>query len=261
MNILRSAIPYVGNKYSIFEQIDRKLPDDIKTFRDIFCGSGVVSLNVKADKYVLTDISTELIELHNKISDLDFCKYLMTADTINESDRDGYYALRYNYNRTRYPSELLLLLYRSFSNQMRFNEAGDFNMPYGKRNSISWDKLVKHYQFMSSNDVEIINCGFDEALSNVSSDDFVFLDPPYFNSVATYNNGWDDEHEDKLYDTVSKLPCKWMMTNTLSNRGIENKQLINFAEQYNVSPINSTFNYDRFRKTECAKQEVIITNY
>jgi DNA adenine methylase len=261
LNIIKSAIPYLGNKHSVFNKIEDKLPDNIKTFRDIFCGSGVVSLNVLADKYVMSDISHETIELHERISNIEFCKYVMSHSSKFEHSKEGYLNLREYYNRTRQTSDLLLLLYRSFSNQMRFNKRGDFNTPYGNRNTIGWDKLVHHSQFLSSNDVQLNNCSFERSLGHAQADDFVFLDPPYFNSVATYNEGWNDSHEEDLYDAVSKLPCKWMMTNTLSNRGIDNDRLIKFSEDYNVYPIDSTFNYDKFRKTEHVKLEVIITNY
>lgn len=52
-----------------------------------------------------------------------------------------------------------------------------------------------------------------------------------------------------------------MMTNTLENRGVENKHLIEFSKKYNVHPIESNFNYEHFRKTTHTKKEVIITNY
>jgi DNA adenine methylase Dam len=251
----------MGNKYSILDQLVWRIPTDISTFREIFCGSGVVSLNVSAKNYVLTDINPQLIELHNCLMNIEFCKNALDLSNTYLSDIDDYLRLRKDYNENPTPDKFLLLIYRSFSNQIRFNSSGEFNMPYGARNTFNWAKIVKHFSVVMNESVEIYLSDFRDALSSISDDDFVFIDPPYYNSVATYNDGWSAQDEIDLYELIGQLKCRWMLTNTLENRGVENKYLTDFVKGYNVTPINSSFNYDKFRKTDHKKKEIIVTNY
>jgi len=257
----RSAIPYVGNKFSIYKQLEKYLPSDIKIFRDIFCGGGVVSINTRAEGYVLTDFCHQLVDLHNAIKDETFAKRVLSKSYEYPETKDSYLELRQSYNEDKSNEKFINLLYRSFSNQMRFNTEGEFNIAFGQRNSINFDRLIKQHQFYKDNKVTIINSDFRISLANVNKDDFVFLDPPYLNSDATYNEVWSEHDEMDLYRLVSNLDCKWMLTNTLYNRGKYNKFLDDFIEPYNVYPINSTFNYEKFRKSESAKKEIIVTNY
>ncbi|URC15192.1 DNA adenine methylase [Paraglaciecola Antarctic GD virus 1] len=253
----------MGSKHSILKHLVDCLPAEINTFRDIFCGSGVVSLNVEAKKYRLTDITEKLIELHLNLSDMNFCSHALDVSNLYLNDKESYYRLRDDYNADPCPAKFLCLIYRSFSNQMRFNRKGEFNLPYGERNIFSWMRIMKHWNFSKNANVEFAVSDFKIELANCAEDDFVFMDPPYYNSVATYNDGWDEDDEFELYSATEKLKCKWIMTNTLENRGVPNPFLEDFIadNDYYVYPINSSFTYDNFRKTDHKKKEVIITNY
>lgn len=45
---IKSPINYVGNKYKLIEQMIGLFPEKIKTFVDVFGGSGTVLINVRA---------------------------------------------------------------------------------------------------------------------------------------------------------------------------------------------------------------------
>ena len=70
--VVKSPIFYMGNKERLIKKglIDL-FPSDINKFIGCFCGSGVVSMNVKANYYVLND--------YNKINDF-FSKDLRSFD-------------------------------------------------------------------------------------------------------------------------------------------------------------------------------------
>lgn len=71
-----SPIFYMGNKRRLINKglIDL-FPSNINTFFDLFSGSGIVSMNTNANKYVLNDIDKNLISLY-KIFKEQGCKLL-----------------------------------------------------------------------------------------------------------------------------------------------------------------------------------------
>ena len=54
----------MGNKQKLMQELLQIFPEDISVFYDLFGGSGVVSLNVNADKYVLNDFSPHVYNLY-----------------------------------------------------------------------------------------------------------------------------------------------------------------------------------------------------
>jgi site-specific DNA-adenine methylase len=47
----------MGNKYDLIEQLIPLFPDNIDTFYDLFGGSAVLSINVKANKTVYNELN------------------------------------------------------------------------------------------------------------------------------------------------------------------------------------------------------------
>ena len=88
----------------------------------------------------------------------------------------------------------------SFNNQIRFNRKGLFNLPVGKRdfNSKMRSKLMLFSEALKSKEVQFMKKDFREIiLDDFSKETFVYCDPPYLITNATYNeNGmWSDEDE------------------------------------------------------------------
>ena len=54
--VVKSPIFYMGNKERLIKKgLADYFPKDINVFVDLFCGSGVVSMNVRAKHYLLND--------------------------------------------------------------------------------------------------------------------------------------------------------------------------------------------------------------
>ena len=78
-------------------------------------------------------------------------------------------------------------------------------MPFGKDIS-SFNPLLRHkfinfVQGLHNKSCNFLNVSFDKFdFGSLTSNDLVYCDPPYFNSVAAYNEqgGWTEEHEDAL---------------------------------------------------------------
>ena len=54
----------MGNKYNLLSQMLPYFPKNINRFYDVFGGSGVVSLNVKANEYHINDLSNHVYNLY-----------------------------------------------------------------------------------------------------------------------------------------------------------------------------------------------------
>lgn len=106
-------------------------------------------------------------------------------------------------------------------------------------------------------------------LSALTKDDFVYCDPPYLITCATYNeqDGWNETKEQELLellDTLNERGVKFALSNVFENKGKSNDKLKVWAEQYNVHYLNHTYgncNYHAKDKASNSTVEVLITNY
>ena len=62
--IIRSPLFYVGDKYKLYPKIRKYFPKTINRFIEPFTGGGSVFLNVNANEYLLNDIDTNVINIH-----------------------------------------------------------------------------------------------------------------------------------------------------------------------------------------------------
>ncbi|GMO52376.1 MAG: hypothetical protein Ta2C_02800 [Candidatus Endomicrobiellum trichonymphae] len=91
----------------------------------------------------------------------------------------------------------------SFNNQVRFNSRGEFNLPVGKRdfNTQLIKKLIFFIDRLKSNNFIFTNTDFRKFdTTALTKNDFVYCDPPYLITRASYNeqNGWTDKDEKDL---------------------------------------------------------------
>ena len=123
-------------------------------------------------------------------------------------------------------------------------------------------------KFFSSTDTYISSKDFREfPVKNLTTKDFIYLDPPYFNTTATYNEngGWSEKDEDDLYEFCENLNTRgvrFAMSNVYENKNIKNEKLINWVNKmgWNV------YTFDGFTYMACGignsdAKEVLITNY
>ena len=290
----RSPIVYMGNKFLLLDQLIPLFPLQCDTFVDLFGGSGVVSMNYKGSKrniynelnenvFDIVDMikNTEPNILNDKFESIinnyglvkNGVKY--NRDDVREQYKEretAFYKLREDYNKSlnRSVEELFLLMCYSINNLIRFNGNGDFNAPSGDScyNNTRFSKIKNmHNKFKN---IEIYNKNaFAFDLSNLSENDFVYLDPPYSNTNAIYNEkrggGWDIDSDYKLFnmlENLNKKGVRWGMSNVLANRGITNKHLEDWCKKNNFNINYLDITYTPFAsKTSEKPVEVYICNY
>ena len=157
----------------------------------------------------------------------------------------------------------------AFNNQIRYNKSGQFNMPFGKdRSSFNPTLRKKFVDFVEA--LHNKNCSFsnndfrDFDFSSLGTDDFVYADPPYFNSVAAYNEngGWTEDDERSLLEKLDELNAQGVKFALSNNLKYENPILKEWLKKYTVHYLNADYsNCNYHKKDKSPDVEVLITNY
>lgn len=303
--IIQSPLNYTGGKFKLLPQLLPHFPKKINTFVDLFCGGCNVGINIQSKKTVYNDINESLINIFQTFERLDkrntfdlifqvIEKYNLSnvseygyayyncnsSEGLSKYNKEYFIKLRQEFNSLKVQDDyyyimLYVLIIYSFNNQIRFNKRGEFNLPVGKRdfNQRMQTKLSKFIDRLKINQCSFINCdfkGFD--ISNLTGDDFVYIDPPYLITCATYNeqNNWNEQSERDLLNFIDNLHennIKFALSNVLKNKGKENTILNEWLEKnkdkYNLIYLDygySNSNYhakNRYSETD----EVLVINY
>ena len=300
----QSPLNYTGGKFKLLPQILHHFPQDIHTFVDLFCGGGDVGTSVPSEYVLFNDINSNVTGILHAFKALDKAEtFQIIQDTIDQfclsnTRQNGYAYYNCNSNKglgsyNREPYSLLknyfnslerrdyhyyILLYvlviYSFNNQIRFNKQGIFNLPVGKRdfNSKMYakldtfiDRLQEIYCEFSSVDFRRIN------IEQLEERDFVYADPPYLITCATYNEqgGWNKELERALYEYLNDLHVhhiRFALSNVLSSKGRVNTILQDWLannNQYTCIHLDYNYSNSSYHTTDriTGSDEVLIINY
>ncbi len=304
LEIIQSPLNYTGGKFKLLPQILPLFPKNIDIFVDLFCGGANVGVNVKSNRTILNDTDDNLTYLFNMFKNLG-SDCLPLLDEIIEKyglsqsskygyeyygcdsgiglasyNKDKFLKLREDFNNSLdpgyYPYAMLyVLIIYSFNNQIRFNRQGQFNLPVGKRdfNEKMKDKLNKFIKRLESKRYEFSNYDFRNFdMSQLNSDSFVYADPPYLITCATYNEqgGWNEKDEKDLLGFLDKLHSnniKFALSNVLRSKGKENSILINWinenTDKYKVINLNYDYNNSNYqvKDKDSVTEEVLIIDY
>lgn len=276
--MISSAINYMGSKRRLLKQIKPFLASNINTFYDLFAGSLTMELNVKANNYVANDLNSHIINLFDYLISLTPQQLTQLSNEARTLvDEEKYYKLREHYNQHHSAKELYLIINSSFNGVPRWNKQGQYNMPFAsvKRLSNSYydnkeRKLQLCIQKLQEINLNLTNTSYETVLdfNSIENNDLVYLDPPYFITNATYNNGWKEEQEEQLCNYLEKLLAhniRFAYSNVLSHNDITNELLNNFIkdnEQHlTVHHLNMQYNLSTNRNKNNVSDEILITNY
>lgn len=303
--MIQSPLNYTGGKFKLLPQILPIFPKNIGRFFDFFCGGCNVAINANSDEVFCIDTNRNLIYLYQTFQNIDkntifkwiydiiseyglslVSKYgyefynCESSKGLGKYNKEAFMTLRNDFNKCkildyRYYIMLYVIIVYSFNNQIRFNSKGEFNLPVGKRDfnirmqkklSSFIDKIqIQNYTFMCE---DFRNFNIDMFREN----DFVYLDPPYLITCATYNenNAWNNNDEQdllKFLDSINERGIKFALSNVLRSNGKENQFLLNWLKKHNdiyetIHIINNyaNSNYHKINK-HSETDEVVIINY
>lgn len=281
MEYIKSPLNYTGGKFKLLPQLLEIFPEDIDTFVDLFAGGGNVSVNVSAKHIVYNDFLWQVPEMLEefKVCGAEKCieridEYI-THYELSKENKEGYLRLRklYNSGEPMDPIMLYTLICYSFNNQIRFNGKQEYNMPFGKDRSSFNPALREKFINFVGRLQEIDICFFSKdfravKVENLRGNDFVYCDPPYLITVASYNEngGWGEKDEQDLLDkldNINEAGVKFGLSNVLESKGRSNDILKNWAKKYRVNYLDHTYSNCSYHKKDKQSKdvEVLITNY
>lgn len=220
----RSFLKWAGGKYSLVEEIQRRLPEG-KRFVEPFVGAGSVFLNSDFDDYLLNDINPDLINMFNIIKQTPE-KFIEDArvyfqDKYNKEA--AYYKLRAAFNKSKSKHKrAVLFLYMNrhgFNGLCRYNQSGGFNVPFGRYKKPYFPEKELHFFSEKAQKATFTCTSYQKVFEQLTADDVVYCDPPYvaLSKSATFTNyaagGFSTDAQADLAQKCEDAPCPVLISN------------------------------------------------
>jgi len=222
--------------------------DGLGKWIEPFMGSGVVGFNLNPKEAVFCDINPHLINFYNainegKINSIIVRQFLESeGEKLSEKGQDYYYEVRNRFNKFHDPLDFLFLNRACFNGVIRFNGSGEFNVPFGhkpQRFSQSYiTKIVNQVKWISDltkiNNWEFLCQDFRITLSNTTSNDFIYCDPPYVERHTDYFSNWSEKDEISLYEHLIINKASFILSTWHSNQHRDNPYIDKLWSEFDI---------------------------
>ena len=183
-------IPYQGSKRNLADRIIRYFPAKYERLVEPFAGSAAISLAVAVRN---ASIQFWLNDAHKPLQSL-WAAILHDAESLAKAygelwkdqigrERAFYDEVRNRFNQKHLPADFLYLLARCVKAAIRYNAQGQFNnSPDNRRLGAAPAAMrcrVVGAHVALKNRTTVTSLDYAAVLSQVTSDDVVYMDPPY----------------------------------------------------------------------------------
>ena len=211
-----------------------------------FCGGLAMALGLQPQTALLNDINPHLINFYRQLQlGLKVSIETRNAEPLFYAHRDRFNQLiREHKSETAEAAQLFYYLNRTcFNGLCRFNRSGEFNVPFGRHQTItyiqdfgSYCNLLGRWSF-SSCDLETLPG---------EPGDFIYADPPYDVEFTSYSAGgfsWEDQV--RTAEWLAKHPGPVVLSNQATPRIVELYERLGFVLQYLDAPRRISCTGDR----------------
>ena len=188
---LLPIIKWSGSKRSQAKTITEFFPK-YKRYFEPFLGGGSVLMKAEPKEAICGDVCKPLIYFWKLIRDNPQKLIKEYSKRWNRLQDEGYlifYEIRDNFNNKPNPFDLLFLSRTCVNGLIRFNKQGYFNnsLHHTRKgiNPNTLEKLILERSQMIQN-YKFVYGDYSKTVKNATRDDFVYLDPPYFNTKGRY---------------------------------------------------------------------------
>jgi DNA adenine methylase len=184
-----------------------------------FCGALAVTLGLVPARALLNDSNAHVVHFYS------WLKRGLQINLWMENDKELYYVHRKRFNEllhagqadTAEAAALFYFLNRTgFNGLCRFNQAGEFNVPFGRYKTINYNRDFSAYkQVFTRWDFTAVDF---EAVP-LEPDDFVYADPPFdveFTQYVKQPFSWDDQV--RTANWLARHPGPVVLSNQATNR-------------------------------------------
>jgi DNA adenine methylase len=254
---LKPPLKWAGGKRWLVPHL-RPIWDSEKERRYVepFCGGLAVALGLNPQRALLNDINPHLINYYRHLQEG------LRVEVEMRNDENLYYQHRSRFNEliagnletTSEAAQLFYYLNRTcFNGLCRFNQSGEFNVPFGSYSRINYVLDFSSYRDIFSQ-WRLTNCDI-EALG-IEADDFIYADPPYDVEFTSYSAGgfsWDDQV--RTAELLANHRGPLVISNQATSRVVRLYKKLGFKLKYLEGPRRISCTGDR-----TAAKEVLAIN-
>jgi DNA adenine methylase len=200
---LKPPLKWAGGKRWQVPQVDRIWkPHARRRLVEPFCGGLAITMALEPERALVNDVNPHLINFYRWLQrGLQIDLPMDNSEVLFYSHRDRFNTLlSHGRGNSREAAGLFYYLNRTgFNGLCRFNQSGQFNVPFGRYARIRYVRDFSDYRdvlagwtFMSA-DIESVP---------VADADFIYADPPYDVEFTQYARGrftWDDQERTALW--------------------------------------------------------------
>lgn len=265
-----------GIKTKLVPWIKSIIPNNFDgTWIEPFMGTGVVAFNIAPRRAVLCDTNPHLVKFYSAIAGHEITPKIVKEYLEHEGNlllskgEDHYYFVRDRFNLTHSPLDFLFVNRAGFNGMIRFNQKGDFNIPFCRKpkrfaqayitkivNQVNWVSTViktRDFTFKCQN--------FTKTITEASSSDIVYCDPPYIDRHVDYYNGWDESHERTLYESLYVFEGRFILSTWHHNEYRENEYVKSLWSKYNILTRQHFYHVGGKEENRNPVVEALITNF
>ncbi|WP_281411826.1 DNA adenine methylase [Candidatus Phytoplasma meliae] len=133
--------------------------------------------------------------------------------------------------------------------------------PKQKTNILNLNDLITLQKHFFKNKHVLLCVDYQKIIKNAKKDDFLFIDPPYYNgqdikTSTFYKEPFNFQEQINLFHCLEQAHqrgAKWLYTN------YDTPEIRNLFNDYRFKSVKTTTNYNLTNKNN--KNEIIITNY
>lgn len=265
-----------GIKTKLVPWIKSILPSDFRgKWIEPFMGTGVVAFNVAPPSALLCDTNPHLINFYSQIATKQITPSIAKAYLVKEGDlllskgEDHYYYIRDRFNDGHAPLDFLFLNRAGFNGMIRFNRKGGFNIPFCRKparfaqayvtkivNQIAWVSAV-----IETGDYTFVCQDFQQTLKAAGDGDIIYCDPPYIGRHVDYFNSWDAGCEQRLFDMLDSVPCKFILSTWHHNHYRANEFIDSLWSKYSILTKEHFYHVGASEDNRNPMVEALITSF
>jgi DNA adenine methylase len=216
-NNIQPLIKWSGSKRTQAYEIVRTFPC-FSTYYEPFLGGGSVLYLTNPKKVICGDICKPLISLwllvKNNPNEL-VKSYKNHWDALQKEGYTYYYKVRDAFNEYHSPLDLFFLSRTCVNGLIRFNKKGQFNNSlHHTRKGIHPDRIKKIILIWSEKiqNVEFVEGDYRDTTKSATEEDFIYLDPPYFNTKGRYYGKINFDEFVTYLDDLNKRGIKYALS-------------------------------------------------
>ena len=268
-------LKWVGGKRQIIPEILTHLPKNISSLNycEPFIGGGALFFHLEPKKAIINDYNDELINVYKVIKNN--LEELLNDLRKHENNPEYFYQIRgidrqplfEELTNIQRASRVIYLNKTCFNGLYRVNSLGEFNSPFGRYvhpNIVNEPVLRAVSKYLNSSDITILNGDYEKVLNAVTSDTFVYLDPPYHpisessNFTGYVQGGWTERHQIRLKkacDDLDKKGVKFLLSNSSA------PFIKELYSEYKTHSINANRSINSVGEKRGQIEELLIKNY